>query len=114
MSQEMERTSLGVRDAPLSDRIRLELNGLSDTNGLHLELLHDTKTGTFARVLRGAWGHGELSRPVAVKMQRDDALSREESVSVTAKFDMEHGIYRHLQGDGSALALKQYPIVQQF
>jgi hypothetical protein len=35
--------------------------------------------------------------PIAVKLQRDAALSQEDRGSVAAKFDKERNVYRRLQ-----------------
>ncbi|HZV05668.1 MAG TPA: hypothetical protein VE999_11350 [Gemmataceae bacterium] len=94
----MKRTEIAIRGAPSSEGIRLELSGQPSEEGLVLEFLHDDRqTGTLARVLGGWVGLGEVSVPVAVKLQRDIALSQEDRGSVAAKFDKERNVHRHLQ-----------------
>jgi serine/threonine protein kinase len=80
----------------------LELSGCPGEEGLLLELLHDDRqTGTLARVFGGRIGLGEVSVPVAVKLQRDIALSQEDRGSVAAKFDKERNVHRRLQNSGA-------------
>jgi serine/threonine protein kinase len=101
----VKRTEIAVRGAPSTAALRLELNGRPGEDGLVLELLHDDRqTGTLARVLGGRVGLGEVSVPVAVKLQRDIALSQEDRGSVAAKFDKERNVHRRLQdcADGTA------------
>jgi serine/threonine protein kinase len=94
----VKRTEIAVRGAPSTEALRLELNGRPDEEGLVLEPLHDDRqTGTLARVLGGRVGLGEVSVPVAVKLQRDMALSQEDRGSVAAKFDKERNVHRRLQ-----------------
>jgi hypothetical protein len=109
----VKRTELALVGAPPSDTLRLELHGAVGEDGLVLEFLHDERqTGTLARVLDGRIGLGELSVPVAVKLQRDSALSQEDRGSVAAKFDKEHNVHRRLQ-DSSQPANGQERIVRQ-
>src|SRR5262245_42055523 len=85
--------------APPTGGLRVELTGRPTEDGLALELLHDERqTGTLARVFCGRVGLGEVSVPVAVKLQRDIALSQEDRGSVAAKFDKERNVHRRLQG----------------
>jgi serine/threonine protein kinase len=94
----VKRTEIAIRDAPSAEALRLELNGQPSEEGLVLEFLHDDRqTGTLARVLGGRVGLGEVSVPVAVKLQRDIALSQEDRGSVAAKFDKERNVHRRLQ-----------------
>jgi hypothetical protein len=94
----VKRTEVAVRGAPANGALRLELDGAPGDEGLVLECLHDQRqTGTLARVLGGRVGLGEASVPVAVKLQRDVALSQEDRGSVAAKFDKERGVHRRLQ-----------------
>jgi serine/threonine protein kinase len=94
----VKRTEIAVRGAPSTGALRLELSGGPGEEGLVLELLHDDRqTGTLARVLGGWVGLGEVSVPVAVKLQRDTALSQEDRGSVAAKFDKERNVHRRLQ-----------------
>ena len=94
----MKRTEIAVRGAPSTEALRLELSGRPGEEGLALEFLHDDRqTGTLARVLGGWVGLGEVSVPVAVKLQRDIALSQEDRGSVAAKFDKERNVHRRLQ-----------------
>jgi hypothetical protein len=94
----MKRTEIAVRGAPSTEALRLELSGRPGEDGLVLEFLHDDRqTGTLARVLGGWVGLGEVSVPVAVKLQRDIALSQEDRGSVAAKFDKERNVHRRLQ-----------------
>lgn len=94
----MKRTEIAIRGAPSTEALRLELSGQPGEEGLVLEFLHDDRqTGTLARVLGGWVGLGEVSVPVAVKLQRDIALSQEDRGSVAAKFDKERNVHRHLQ-----------------
>ncbi len=94
----MKRTEIAIRGAPSTEALRLELSGQPGEEGLVLEFLHDDRqTGTLARVLGGWVGLGEVSVPVAVKLQRDIALSQEDRSSVAAKFDKERNVHRHLQ-----------------
>jgi hypothetical protein len=101
----VKRTEIAVLGAPSTGALRLELSGCPAEDGLALELLHDDRqTGTLARVMAGRVGLGEVSVPVAVKLQRDIALSQEDRGSVAAKFDKERNVHRRLQecGAGSA------------
>jgi hypothetical protein len=94
----MKRTEIAIRGAPSTEALRLELSGRPGEDGLVLEFLHDDRqTGTLARVLGGWVGLGEVSVPVAVKLQRDIALSQEDRGSVAAKFDKERNVHRRLQ-----------------
>jgi hypothetical protein len=94
----VKRTEIAVSGAPPTEGVRLELNGSPTEDGLALEFLHDDRqTGTLARVLGGQIGFGEISVPVAVKLQRDIALSQEDRGSVAAKFDKERNVHRRLQ-----------------
>jgi hypothetical protein len=99
----VKRTEIAVRGAPSTEAVRLELNGSPGDEGLALELLHDDRqTGTLARVLGGRVGLGEVSLPVAVKLQRDVALSQEDRGSVAAKFDKERNVHRRLQDSAAS------------
>jgi hypothetical protein len=100
----VKRTEIAVLGAPSTGALRLELNGRPGEEGLQLEFLHDERqTGTLARVLGGRVGLGEVTVPVAVKLQRDIALSQEDRGSVAAKFDKERNVHRRLQdGNGAA------------
>ena len=101
----MKRTEIAVRGAPSTEALRLELSGQSGEEGLVLEFLHDDRqTGTLARVLGGWVGLGEVSVPVAVKLQRDIALSQEDRGSVAAKFDKERNVHRRLQNSAKDAA----------
>jgi hypothetical protein len=94
----VKRTEIAVLGAPPNGALRLELCGTPGEEGLALEFLHDQRqTGTLARVLGGRIGLGEVSVPVAVKLQRDAALSQEDRGSVAAKFDKERNVHRRLQ-----------------
>jgi hypothetical protein len=94
----VKRTEIAVRGAPPSEALRLEVNGSPGEEGLSLEFLHDERqSGTLARVLGGRVGLGEISVPVAIKLQRDIALSQEDRGSVAAKFDKERNVHRRLQ-----------------
>jgi hypothetical protein len=94
----VKRTEIAIRGAPSTVALRLELSGQPGEEGLVLEFLHDDRqTGTLARVLGGWVGLGEVSVPVAVKLQRDIALSQEDRGSVAAKFDKERNVHRRLQ-----------------
>src|SRR5262252_6393573 len=94
----MNRTEIAIRGAPSTEALRLELSGRPGEDGLVLEFLHDDRqTGSLARVLGGWVGLGEVSVPVAVKLQRDIALSQEDRGSVAAKFDKERNVHRRLQ-----------------
>jgi hypothetical protein len=94
----MKRTEIALLGAPSTDALRLEVTGYPGDDGLALEFLHDERqTGTLARVLGGRVGLGEVSVPVAVKLQRDMALSQEDRGSVAAKFDKERNVHRRLQ-----------------
>jgi hypothetical protein len=94
----VKRTEIAVRGAPSTEALRLELSARPGEEGLVLEFLHDDRqTGTLARVLGGWVGLGEVSVPVAVKLQRDIALSQEDRGSVAAKFDKERNVHRRLQ-----------------
>jgi serine/threonine protein kinase len=99
----VKRTEIAVLGAPSTGVLRLELTGCPGEEGLTLEFLHDDRrTGTLARVLGGRVGLGEVSVPVAVKLQRDIALSQEDRGSVAAKFDKERNVHRRLQAVGGA------------
>jgi serine/threonine protein kinase len=110
----VKRTEIAVRGAPPTDVLRLELNGSPSEDGLVLEFLHDERqTGTLARVLGGQIGLGEISVPLAVKLQRDVALSQEDRGSVAAKFDKERNVHRRLQDspqDGQGRIVRQLEI----
>jgi hypothetical protein len=94
----VKRTEIAVLGAPATEVLRLELVGAPSNDGLVLEFLHDEReTGSLARVLAGRVGLGEVSVPVAVKLQRDTALSQEDRGSVAAKFDKERNVHRRLQ-----------------
>jgi Protein kinase domain len=94
----VKRTEIAVLGSPSTEALRLELTGRPGPDGLVLEYLHDERqTGTLARVLCGQVGLGEVSVPVAVKLQRDIALSQEDRGSVAAKFDKERNVHRRLQ-----------------
>jgi hypothetical protein len=109
----MKRTEIAVRGAPSTEALRLEVSGRPGEDGLILEFLHDDRqTGTLARVLGGWVGLGEVSVPVAVKLQRDIALSQEDRGSVAAKFDKERNVHRRLQDCAGATA-GQERIVRQ-
>jgi hypothetical protein len=110
----MKREAIAVEGAPAGDGLRLELGVLGGSRGLELEFLHDPdRTGTFARVVRGQLCQGDLRLPVAVKLQRDAALSREDSASVTAKFEAERNLHRRLQKDQPPEELERRPLVRQ-
>jgi hypothetical protein len=95
----MKRTEIAVLGAPSTGTLRLELSGRPSEDGLQLTFLHDERqTGTLARVLGGRVGLGEVTVPVAVKLQRDIALSQDDRGSVAAKFDKERNVHRRLQG----------------
>jgi hypothetical protein len=97
----VKRTEIAVLGAPSTGTLRLEATGRPGEDGLALEFLHDERrTGTLACVLSGRVGLGEVSVPVAVKLQRDIALSQEDRGSVAAKFDKERNVHRRLQGSG--------------
>jgi hypothetical protein len=112
----VKRTEIAVLGAPSTDSLRLELTGSPSEDGLVLEFLHDEReTGTLARVLGGQVGLGEISVPVAVKLQRDVALSQEDRGSVAAKFDKERNVHRRLQDcsqadDGQGRIVRQLEV----
>jgi hypothetical protein len=112
----VKRTEIAVLGAPSTDALRLELTGSPSEDGLVLEFLHDERqTGTLARVLGGQIGLGEVSVPVAVKLQRDAALSQEDRGSVAAKFDKERNVHRRLQDcteaeDGQGRIVRQLEV----
>jgi serine/threonine protein kinase len=94
----VKRTEIAVLGAPSTGGLRVELTARPGEDGLALEYLHDERqTGTLACVLSGRVGLGEVSVPVAVKLQRDVALSQEDRGSVAAKFDKERNVHRRLQ-----------------
>jgi hypothetical protein len=94
----VKRTEIAVLGAPSTGGLRVEVTGRVGEDGLTLEYLHDERqTGTLACVLSGRVGLGEVSVPVAVKLQRDIALSQEDRGSVAAKFDKERNVHRRLQ-----------------
>jgi hypothetical protein len=97
----VKRTEIAVLGSPSNGALRLEVTGRPGEDGLALEFLHDERqSGTLARVFSGRVGLGEVSVPVAVKLQRDIALSQEDRGSVAAKFDKERNVHRRLQGRG--------------
>jgi serine/threonine protein kinase len=97
----VKRTEIAVLGSPSNGALRLEVTGRPGEEGLALEFLHDERqSGTLARVFAGRVGLGEVSVPVAVKLQRDIALSQEDRGSVAAKFDKERNVHRRLQGRG--------------
>jgi serine/threonine protein kinase len=112
----VKRTEIAVAGSPAAETLRLELNGHGGDDGLVLELLHDDRqTGTLARVLGGRIGLGEVTVPVAVKLQRDMALSQEDRGSVAAKFDKERNVHRRLQeqpeqGNGQERIVRQLEV----
>jgi hypothetical protein len=112
----VKRTEIAVLGAPPNGALRLELSGKPGEEGLALEFLHDQRqSGTLARVLDGRIGLGEVSVPVAVKLQRDIALSQEDRGSVAAKFDKERNVHRRLQaaagsGDGHERIVHQLEV----
>jgi serine/threonine protein kinase len=112
----VKRTEIAVQGAPANGALRLELIGSPSEDGLLLEFLHDERqTGTLARVCGGQIGLGEVSVPVAVKLQRDSALSQEDRGSVAAKFDKERNVHRRLQdsgrtGDGHERIVRQLEV----
>jgi hypothetical protein len=110
----VKRTEIAVRGAPATEALRLELNGCPGEEGLALEFLHDDRqTGTLARVLGGQVGLEEISVQVAVKLQRDIALSQEDRGSVAAKFDKERNVHRRLQAAGGGRSAGDERIVRQ-
>jgi hypothetical protein len=112
----VKRTEIAIVGAPSTGALRLELSGCPGEDGLVLELLHDDRqTGTLARVVAGRVGLGEVSVPVAVKLQRDIALSQEDRGSVAAKFDKERNVHRRLQespedGSGQRRIVRQLEV----
>lgn len=111
----MKRTEIAVLGAPTTGVLRLELNGRPSEDGLLLDFLHDERqTGTLARVLGGRVGLGEVTVPVAVKLQRDMAVSQEDHGSVAAKFDKERNVHRRLQdcaaGPGQERIVRQLEV----
>jgi hypothetical protein len=99
----VKRTEVAVVGAPSTEVLRLEVVGSPSDDGLVLEFLHDEReTGSLARVIAGRAGLGEVSVPVAVKLQRDNALSQEDRGSVAAKFDKERNVHRRLQSGESS------------
>ena len=94
----LERYFFAIEGAATSDRVRVELRGHPGVQSgdpriapprLQLEALHEDGAGTSARVFRGRFGPGEVKGAVAVKVQRDNALSLEDCESVADKFKME-------------------------
>ena len=83
--------TVGDRGATPSVRIELTVRSL---DGVHRCVpLHDESVGSLARVYGGQLRQGNFRLPVAVKVQRDAPLSREQSESVAAKFDTERAAY---------------------
>jgi hypothetical protein len=110
----VKRTEIAVLGTPSTEVLRLELVGSPGDDGLVLEFLHDEReTGSLARVIAGRAGLGEVSVPVAVKLQRDTALSQEDRGSVAAKFDKERNVHRRLQSVQASGQTGQERIVRQ-
>ena len=109
----MKREKIGVAGAPTSEAVFLELERRRESVGLEFEQLHADEVGNFARVLLGRVGRDEWRIPVAVKFQRDVSLSREQSRSVTAKFDIERSIHRRLQANRSFEEIAAASVIRQ-
>lgn len=104
----LPHNQLGVRgDRGPPDPPRVELEMVDAGIGGEFVTLDGDGVGSFARVYRGRLRFGGVELPVAVKVQRDEALVREQSDSVAAKFAVEFGIHRQLAerdaGDGGGV-----------
>lgn len=113
----MLRESLAIEGSPAASpgAVRLELEKLpvEESGRLRLRMLHDPQAANFARVFRGRIAVDEgASQPAAIKLQRDTALTREESRSVAAKFLKEREINRKLAEGFSSGAGERYPFAR--
>ena len=110
MSPELDRRLFSVDDpgaaraapdgGPAAGRIRLVPAGpdVAAPGSLALETLHDAEVGSSSRVYRGRCGVGEAAAWVALKVQRDEVISGEQSAAIVAKFQVEHAAYSLLRG----------------
>lgn len=110
----MNREMLAIVGSPPGYGPSLELEHQPGTSRLQLEQLHADDVGTFARVLSGRLGESEYAIPVAVKIQRDVSLSREQSRAVNAKFAIERSVHRRIQADEPGDGLGPGHVVLQF
>ncbi|MEI7687212.1 MAG: protein kinase, partial [Planctomycetota bacterium] len=115
----MKRSKLAVEGSSLVDELRLELGRLPNPNRLQLELLHEDDESvadrpTYARVFRARVGQDGWWVPVAVKLQRDLALSREHRTALAAKFNAERVLHvDRLQKGLDDSSLERMPVVRQ-
>src|SRR4051812_25667859 len=98
----MKRHQLATIGAPVGSTsdpcLRLELALIAEDGATTLEQLHDDEqVGCFARVYRGQLTVGTLSIPLAVKVQREQALNQERYQTVEGKFNREHAIHATLR-----------------
>jgi hypothetical protein len=110
---DLDRRTIAIERAPAGEGIRLDLGW--DAAASCLDILHDeVRVGTFARVYRARLGQGDLAQTVAVKLQRDRALSRQESDAVAGKFTHERAIHRRLQQEMAPEEVDGSAVVRQF
>lgn len=123
----MKRSKIAIERSSPCDELRLEFGVLPSPEPatvpggrrLRLELLHEehgssAELPTYARVFRGRVGQNEWWVPVAVKLQRDAALSGEERDAVVAKFNSERIIHiDQIQNEVAEADLDRLPIVRQ-
>lgn len=109
----MDRQRLGIIGSDCCGEFRVELAAVESEGPLRLELLHEEGVPTFAHVFRGRMNCSGFHVAVAVKLQRDQPLTKEQSQCVSAKFDIERDNFRELQkgpapdeaGDGHVVRL---------
>ncbi len=65
--------------------------------------LHEETVGSLARVYGGQLRQGNFRLPIAIKLQRDLPLTREQNESVVAKFDTERTIYLRIHAKNSTV-----------
>lgn len=109
----LDLSLIALDSSPPGQTARVELAW--DHTEKSLVLLHDEQeVGTFARVYRGRVGQGDLLTEVAIKIQRDQALTQEERDRVAGKFDRERQIHRRLQKGATPEELQSRGIIRQF
>jgi hypothetical protein len=111
---ELRHTQFGIiGDRGMSNTIRIELAVCELENRVTCVPLHDDTVGSLARVYGGQLRQGNFRLPVAVKIQRDMSLIREQSESVAAKFDTERGAYLRVHATDTSFR-SEVPVVRYF
>lgn len=110
----MDRQRLGVLGSDCAGDFRVELAACASERQLDLELLHDEGTPTFAHVFRGRLNCSGFHVPVAVKLQRDQPLTKEQSQCVNAKFAIERDVFRRLQAGAESDGPDEGHVVRLF